>query len=187
MRLCVCAACEAADCRSEEVGRVLFVDLTALQLAVSQEKRAAMGEDVSPVMMAVLIVTNVALAVAFGVPALVIGVRYSDPAVQTCGFTSTPPLWTWLIVYGSTVLCFAVVSSAALLLVNRWKAIFAVVSLVTGCFNLAWNIVGAVALFRDSPFCNELVYPLWAMTLACLIITWISMFFSCFAGYRIKS
>jgi hypothetical protein len=51
---------------------------------------------------------------------------------------------------------------------------------------VAWNIVGAVALFRDGMDCQSLAYPLWAMALACLIVTWANMFISCFIGFKIK-
>jgi hypothetical protein len=42
-------------------------------------------------------------------------------------------------------------------------------------FMIIWNIIGAVALFRDSDDCQTALYPLWAMVLAVLIIQWIVM------------
>jgi hypothetical protein len=146
-----------------------------------------MVEDVSHGVMAFLIVTTLVFAVGMGVPAVVIGFRYNDVSQQTCGFSSLPPLWIWVQVYGITALCFGAVLVVAILAINSAKRLFVACSLLFGCFNVAWNIVGAVALFRDGMDCQTLAYPLWAMTLACLIVTWANMFLSCFVGVKIKN
>jgi hypothetical protein len=55
---------------------------------------------------------------------------------------------------------------------------------VLGLFNLAWNIVGAVSLFRDSATCQSLSYSLWAMVLAVLIVQWVGMVATCCSKSR---
>jgi hypothetical protein len=40
-------------------------------------------------------------------------------------------------------------------------------------FTIAWNIVGAIILFRDSPYCREIYSTLWYVSLSVLIYQWI--------------
>ena len=69
-----------------------------------------------------------------------------------------------------------------ILLINQAKVLYSIFALFTGLFMFAWNIVGAVALFRDAPQCLDEAYSLWAMCLAVLIIQWIGMGLSCISG-----
>ncbi len=146
-----------------------------------------MVEDVSHGVMAFLIISTLVFAVGMGVPSIVIGFRYNDVSLQQCGYSSLPPLWVWVQVYGIAALCFGAVLVLAILVINKFKPAFVVCALVSGCFNVAWNIVGAVALFRDGMDCQTLAYPLWAMALACLIVTWVNMFVSAFIGFKVKN
>jgi hypothetical protein len=84
-------------------------------------------------------------------------------------------LWTWLLTYGIVVLCSAAVQIVTIILIEKLFILYILVTLLVGMFMFAWNIVGAVALFRDSPACANEAYPLWAMCLAVLIIQWIGM------------
>lgn len=61
-------------------------------------------------------------------------------------------------------------------IIASFMLIFYVTIVIFTFFLLAWNIVGAVSLFRDSMDCLNQAKPLWAMVLACLIFQWISMF-----------
>lgn len=105
---------------------------------------------------------------------------------EPCGAQSSPQLWTWLLTYGIVVLCTAAVQIISIVLIEKLFALYIVVTLLVGLFMFAWNIVGAVALFRDSPTCQRWAYDLWAMCLAVLIIQWVGMLFSCCSGYSLK-
>jgi hypothetical protein len=123
-----------------------------------------MGEDMKTGPKVFLIISTLVFGFAFGIGAVVIGSRYENDAgsLNGCGLTSLPPLPTWLIVYGSTQIVFAIILTGALLIFNSAKQVFVVVSALCGCFNLAWNIVGGlfqsfVFLFssqQNNPFCS---------------------------------
>lgn len=102
----------------------------------------------------------------------------------TCDDQSVILLSTWLNINGFVGICFVVctlvlgvfaVSSEEPMIMCPLVIIIILFSL----FNIAWNIVGAVALFRDSMACQTVAHPLWAMTLASLILQWISIFCEC--------
>ena len=143
-------------------------------------------------------------AVAFGVPALVISGQQWG---AVCSAASLPPLYTWLLVYGVVALSAAALLAPLVCCLRRpaAKALFLALLCAAGLFNFAWNIVGAVALFRDAPQCYSQNHSLWAMTLAVLIIQWIGktkalqvtsffivfllfkgMFINCCIGYRTR-
>ncbi len=128
---------------------------------------------------------GIGISLAFSIASIVIGTQYM---ASTCDLNSFIRLSTWLIVYGSVNL-FGVVCAALVvyMLATEHYATMAVnigYLIVLGLFGLAWNIVGAVALFRDSMSCQSAAYSLWAMTLAVLIIQWIGMLVSCCSRQR---
>jgi hypothetical protein len=120
----------------------------------------------------------------------------------TCDGTMMP-LTTWLYVNAAVTMTFAtvVIIIMMLLIIFLFKldgdALIETVASITLffffgtlCFTLfllAWNIVGAVALFRDSSACLNANKPLWAMTLAALIFQWISMVTNWCSGKKTKN
>jgi hypothetical protein len=135
------------------------------------------------VLVAVILISifGIGVSLAFSIASIVIGSQYMN---SLCDMHTFIRLSTWLIVYGSVnlvgVLCATTV--VIFLVTEHYLALgFNIGYLVLlGLFNLAWNIVGAVALFRDSMSCQSNSYSIWAMTLAVLIIQWIGMLVSCF-------
>ena len=132
----------------------------------------------------------IASPLAFGIGSLVIGTQNMGATCDHIVPTSFMSLSTWLIVYGSITIAFAVLAIAALFMLITGHAAFMIMLLVVlipnFLFMFAWNIVGAVALFRDSYPCQTTAYPLWAMTLAVLIIQWIGMVAACCTGKSSK-
>lgn len=143
--------------------------------------------------MSLLIVTIVIFQVvsplALSIAGIVIG---SQNMMTTCdhmpGYFMS--LSTWLIVFGSVTLGFVVMAVLALALLISGHPSFFILYLISsilgGLFMLAWNIIGAVALFRDSPSCQSLSYSLWAMTLAVLIFQWVGMLITCCSSVKSK-
>lgn len=90
---------------------------------------------------------------------------------------SMMPLPVWLLVFFIFESLYLVKSAVSAY--NRQKRSAAMVYAcgVVGnqVFLIIWNIVGAVALFRDAPECQYALYSLWAMVLAILCLQWISM------------
>lgn len=84
------------------------------------------------------------------------------------------PLPVWLLVYAIIETLYLIKSAWAAY--NRESDIgsktlsYDIVS--NQLFLLIWNIVGAVALYRDSTSCLTQLYPLWTMTLCILVIQW---------------
>lgn len=107
-------------------------------------------------------------------------------------------LSTWLYVNAAVSLSFCVLALIVVLIVcgvlftmdDTALAVamgfsglgYFIAMIVFALFMLAWNIVGAVTLFRDNEGCLKTNIPLWAMTLACLIIQWLSL-----AAYAVKT
>ena len=141
------------------------------------------------VLVAVIAIFQLAAPLAFSIASLVIG---SQNMNTTCDHSATSflSLSTWLIVYGSLTLVFVVMAAVSISLLITGHASFfityAFTAILGGLFMFAWNIVGAVSLFRDSPTCQSLAYSMWAMTLAVLIFQWVGMFVSCFTSTKSK-
>jgi hypothetical protein len=141
---------------------------------------------------AVLIaISMVAIPIAFGIPSVYIG---SQNMNTTCDKTLSSyflSLSTWLIVNGSVSLFYAVLSIATLVLWitehDSYQGLYYGSGLPIGLFMFAWNIVGAVILFRDAYPCQTQAYSLWAMTLADLIIQWVGLVLSCFTLQTTRS
>jgi len=95
------------------------------------------------------------------------------------------PLPTWLNVYGGTSLgmCVLLIVSILLLIREHVSAMmtYIVVLIFYQLFSLAWNVVGAVALFRDSSDCKDQASSIWVMTLVVLIFQWIGFLQTCCA------
>ncbi len=122
--------------------------------------------------------------VGISVADFVIGAQNKD---ATCDAGALVRLSTWLFINGAIGLFFAimlVIMFIVIIVVMFVKpelviapAVPLIIMIVVfSCFNLAWNIIGAVALFRDSMECLDQTKPIWAMTLASLILQWLSMF-----------
>lgn len=116
------------------------------------------------------------------IPALGLGIASfviaEDNKYATCD-KSFMDLSVWLNVNGALNIVFSII--ILLLLILTFRAILAgVIGLVVLYyihlfFTVAWNIVGAIILFRDSMSCLDQTPALWIMTLICLIFQWISI------------
>ena len=133
-----------------------------------------MGSSIVAVVL--ICIFGIGAPLAVSIASVVIGSEFMD---SWCDVNSFIRLSTWLLVYGSVNLlgCFCAAAVVVTLVTEHpWASVGNILYLVLlGLFNLAWNIVGAVALFRDSMSCQSYSYSLWAMTLAVLIIQWVSM------------
>ena len=137
----------------------------------------------SGVYIGLLIAFYVAIPIAMAIPSFVIGSQWVG---TPCAQQAVVPLSTWLFAYGGVQLGIAVFGVAAILLLisehYSSTAVAGVGMALSGLFMFAWNIVGGVALFRDAHTCLDQAYPLWAMTLAVLIMQWIGMVATCCTG-----
>jgi hypothetical protein len=114
-------------------------------------------------------------------------VNDTDTNTTSNAYTPVVRLNNWLIVYASVSSGLCALSVIYIIQTIGWilcgskltdfirhdiKIFYLGLSLFSA-FNVAWNIVGAVSLFRDSTGCkNE---PIWSMTLACLILQWVGI------------
>ena len=133
---------------------------------------------------------SVVVPLGLSITSIVIGTQNID---ATCDKTISSwfmPLSIWLIVYGSVNLPFVICNVAVIyFLIKERKDImkhYNKYQIVGGLFIIAWNIVGAVALFRDAYLCQSEAYSMWAMVLAVLIVQWIFIFIGCFFGHQLK-
>ncbi len=146
-------------------------------------------------MKAAIIIFGVALLIIFILPTLAVSIASFVVAAQnmdaTCDSTMVS-LPVWLHVNGAVSLAvalFMICTFGAFMATLQWGVLipFGVVAVLYSLFNFAWNVVGAVALFRDSMDCLEQTTPLWAMTLAVLILQWLTMISTCCGSTKIKS
>jgi hypothetical protein len=128
--------------------------------------------------------------IAFSTASYVVAFQNLD---QECDNSKVLSLTTWLIVYASVnfgqmilITLFAFICHITSS-ISFFVGSYATLSMFVGLFNLAWNIVGAVVLFRDSMDCLDDATSLWAMTLAVLIFQWIDMCCSPSSNKRIKA
>jgi len=139
----------------------------------------------SGLLIGIIIGAYVVMPLAMSIASIVIGAEHQN---APCSDKALVPLSTWLFVYGGVTLGLvvgAIVAVIMLLLDHPSGMVVWIIGLVLGSlFMLAWNIVGAVSLFRDSHTCLDQEYPLWAMTLAVLIVQWIGFVLSCCSGGR---
>ena len=63
--------------------------------------------------------------------------------------------------------------------ISSITTIYILIILGISIFSFAWNIIGAVVLFRDSMDCLEKNNPIWVMTFAYLILQWFVMLVNC--------
>lgn len=131
-----------------------------------------------------IIIPGVALSIA----SLIVAVNNQD---ATCDDNSFISLSTWLIVFASVNfgILFAIVIAGVACISSKGAgiAIYIITIIVSTLWTIAWNIVGAVALFRDSMDCLDQTSSIWGMTLAVLILQWISIFQNCCTGGGAKS
>lgn len=82
---------------------------------------------------------------------------------------------TLLLLTFAVILCFTIDKKHIDIVVNTTRKIQFTMTALYTLFSLAWNIVGAVALFRDSYACLKHAHSLWAMVLANLVFQWVFM------------
>ena len=102
----------------------------------------------------------------------------------TCG-GSMMSLSTWLLVFAIFKILYLVKSAVAAFCRREENGakVFYYGAFVHILVIFIWNIVGAVALFRDSYDCMTEAHSLWIMTLSVLLIEWIIAFiFICTCG-----
>jgi hypothetical protein len=92
-------------------------------------------------------------------------------------------LSVWLNVYGGVSLGMIglLVIAIALLLCGTGAgvAIYITMLILYQLFTFAWNIIGAVILFRDSMNCLKEAQSIWIMVLCVLIVQWLGFLHSC--------
>lgn len=118
--------------------------------------------------------------IAAAVSAIVIGAKHQD---TTCDENALIPLHTWLFVYGGAALATIpiLIALVIFLATEHFKPMLGMIAVIiaTQLFMLAWNIVGAISLFRDSMDCKDEAQPLWVMTLIVLILQWLTFIQTC--------
>lgn len=118
-------------------------------------------------------------AIALSIASFVIAADNKD---TTCD-GSMMPLPTWLNVYGGVSLSMVIllIVSLVMLFMEHASAMigYIVLTILYQLFTLAWNVTGAVALFRDSMDCKEEAKSLWVMTLIVLIFQWLGFIQAC--------
>ena len=124
------------------------------------------------IVFALVLLFLVCVSATFSIVSIVIGAQNLN---STCDASSFIRLSIWLIVYGSVNLIVL-----AGFLAPNGRVISVLIYVTDIIWNLAWNIVGAVALFRDSALCQSESQTLWGMTLAVLIWQWLHFAVICF-------
>ena len=101
----------------------------------------------------------------------------------TCG-TSWIPLQIWLLFYAILQTIYFVESIIAGFRRTTISGSKIIVygTIVKHSLLFIWNIVGAVALFRDSGACETLAHSLFTMVLSVLCVQWILMILLCIMG-----
>lgn len=118
--------------------------------------------------------TTYIVSLATGILGVVIGAMYLNNA--PCDLAAIMPLPVWLLVYGCITICTSTVMVVVIKKDDGTKKKRTQGgNCFVGLFAIAWNIIGAVMLFRDAPTCETDAYSLWASMLAILIINWISL------------
>ena len=123
---------------------------------------------------------------------------HSDPvnlalnATETCGIHGVPPLPTWVLgtAYGYTIIgaCNTFLAILLILTIVNQKncPIVLAFALFSGLFAFIWQIMGSVTLFRDNMGCQNLIYPIWAVSMAAVISMFGFWVISCCFGQQIK-
>ena len=144
----------------------------------------------------ILSIIGTCLIATYAIPQIVMAViSFIYAAIfktSWCDDHSFMALPTWLFVNGSVAL-IGVICIIICAIVMIWTmhpasaAPFVGIIILFSCFNLAWNIIGAVALFRDSMDCLHAAKPLWIVVLVNLILQWIAIAQACFGGGSSKA
>lgn len=138
-----------------------------------------MTDKATKIIIIVLIIAVILPTIVVSIVSLVIAKNHENTPCDG----AMMPLPIWLRVYGGCGLAMSIALILAVVLLfcdnPAGLYMYAVVYILMAVFMFAWNIVGAVALFRDSNNCLKTDNPLWAMTLAVLIIQWIGMIVTC--------
>jgi hypothetical protein len=143
----------------------------------------------SATLLTILVLT---ISLAFSIASYVVAFTNQN---AVCSENSLIPLATWLIVYASveiaSIVCVSIIMLLSYLCIHRENIIINInlmlspVGVMCVLWLIAWNIVGAVSLFRDSMGClyddnnNNNNTSLWGMTLAVLIWQWLHLFKIC--------
>lgn len=92
-------------------------------------------------------------------------------------------LQTWLLVFILFESIYLIISGIGAYFRKVEPKVFKIGFSFNVIFTFIWNIVGAVALFRDSTDCHTSAFPLWSMVLSIICIQWIvwalTLIFSC--------
>lgn len=152
------------------------------------EKKAIFGGLIC--MATCLVIVFILPQTGLSIADFVIGAQHKD---ATCDVGAVVSLSTWLFITGSIGLAFVIVLVITFIIVvvlgfTKPELLpfplvpLVILIIVFSLFNLAWNIVGAVALFRDSMECLNSTKSLWGLTLANLILQWLSIAYTVFGG-----
>ena len=141
------------------------------------------------IMFAFFIIIYVIPTIALSIASFIIAADNWD---TTCDEDAIVSLHTWLIVTGTigtgiSLLCMFFNTLYLLLLIFKIKLIFystiiiilpyCAILLLSSIFLIAWNIIGAVALFRDSYECKETAHSIFVMVAIVLAFQWFSMLY----------
>lgn len=122
------------------------------------------------------------------IPLIVLSILFSIRDWNLSCDGTMMPLPIWLVVNAS-VCGFVLLITFTTIFFKDWEfgSTVLINTLATsGFFILAWNVVGAVALFRDSKDCKEEATNIWILVLAILIIQWVVMFVTFCGGWTVK-
>jgi hypothetical protein len=132
----------------------------------------------------IIIVSIIVLGLVIALP-IASYVIASEHRNEPCYANSLMPLDTWLYVNASVELASIglIVVFYVLLIVTKnqmWAIPLVILVILNTCYLIAWNVIGAVSLFRDSSACRQAVKPIWVMMLVSLIFQWITIWKICF-------
>jgi hypothetical protein len=121
-------------------------------------------------------------ALALSIASLVIADQYRD---ITCD-GAIMPLPIWLTVYGSISLAMVILLVASTVwFIKEYSfgfSMYIIMLTLYQLFTVAWNIVGSIALFRDSMPCLHQAQAIWIMVIIVLIVQWIGILHSIFTA-----
>ena len=96
------------------------------------------------------------------------------------------PVWNFVFAGAGFLMVIGVMIGVVMMQLKHHNAFSAIIAplYMYQTFTIAWSIVGAVSLFRDSATCEALVPELYGVTLTALVVQWVGLAFSFFVGKR---
>lgn len=124
-----------------------------------------------------VIITCILPTVAVSIASFVIA---RENSAITCDANALVRLPTWLNVNGAVTLgCCIIAVGLYIVAITFRSALFAflmyTVSGLNWGFMIAWNIVGAISLFRDSMACKDTNRPIFIMVVISLAFQWLAI------------